>query len=164
MKKTFFYLFTLWMLLWGQIMANHFLGGTVFATDLILIGALYFGLTRGPLAGVLIGLILGLLVDASSLGLMGLHTLLYASAGYLAGILRRQLDEEKPWTQGIFTFAISLLYVVLYLMLEHLFLAEARPFSLRVLAKPMANALIAPIVFSLLHSWSLLWDYRPEES
>jgi len=73
---------------------------------------------RGPLAGETIGFMWGLLVDASGLGLVGLHALLYAAAGYMAGMLRRQLDEDKIWTQAIFTVIVSVLYVVFYLILD----------------------------------------------
>ena len=45
------------------------------------------------------------------LGLMGLHTLLYGMAGYTGGMVRRQLDETKAWTQAIFSLGVSLVYL-----------------------------------------------------
>ena len=81
------------------------------SADVILVVVLYFGLSRGPMTGELLGFFWGLLTDASSLGLMGMHALLYSAAGYLAVMLRRQLDENKVWTQAIFTLADFACYI-----------------------------------------------------
>ena len=50
------------------------------------------------LTGESVGFIWGLLIDASSLGLLGLHAVLYALAGYAAGMFRRQ--TIAPWHGG----------------------------------------------------------------
>lgn len=163
MKRSVYYLLTLWILLWSQVVANHFAGGSWFPVDLILIGSIYFGLVRGPMAGVWIGFILGLLIDAGSLGALGQHAVLYAGAGYLAGMLRRQLDEGKPWTQGIFTLALSILYVIFFAALNHLFSSDVRPFSWRLATKPLTNAILAPLMFHLLLRWSIAWDFQAED-
>jgi rod shape-determining protein MreD len=110
MKKFLYYSVTLMGVLWLQILCNHFLGGSWFSINGVLVAVLFFGLSRGPLVGQLMGFAWGLLMDASSLGMMGLHTLIYAVAGYSAGLLRRQLDEAKAWTQAIFSFAGTLIY------------------------------------------------------
>src|SRR4051812_27685568 len=103
MKRPIFYVLTLLGVLWIQMAGNYFTGPSGLSANPVLIVVLYFGLSRGPLAGELLGFLWGLLVDASSLGLLGQHAILYAGAGFFAGALRRQLDEKKAWTQAIFS-------------------------------------------------------------
>jgi len=164
MKKTLYFVSTVWLWLVVQQFSNHWLGGSWFSMDWILITALYFGLARGPLVGQVVGLSWGLLVDASSLGLMGVHTLLYALAGYTGGMLRRQLDETKIWSQAIFSFGISCAYAVGYLFLDRLFSTGSGTLSWRLGAQPFVNALVAPIIFLLMQLWSDVWGIYPVES
>src|SRR5438128_2269023 len=81
MKRILYFVLTLWIFLWAQVVSNHYLGGTLFSVQWILLAVLHFGLIRGPWVGETMGFIWGLLVDASSLGLLGLHAMLYALAG-----------------------------------------------------------------------------------
>jgi rod shape-determining protein MreD len=162
-KSLLFYLTTLFLILWAQIGGNYFAGTAGMSVNVILMVVLYFGLTRGPIPGVFLGFVWGLLIDASSLGLIGLNALLYAAAGYFSGMLRRQLDEDKVWTQTIFSLAISILYVGLNFILERLFAPATHPFSGSVLAQPFINAVVAPVLFWLMQRWSQLWSYLPAE-
>jgi rod shape-determining protein MreD len=163
MKTGIFYSLTVLLMLWVQMALNYFVGSSGFAADAVLVVVLYFGLSRGPLAGQMLGFIWGLLIDASGLGLMGLHPLLYAGAGFLAGMLRRQLDENKAWTQTIFTTGISVLYVILYFALDRLFSMGAHPIPWSMLGRPFVNGVLAPFFFWLMQRWSELWDMVPQE-
>ena len=163
MKRLLFYILTIWIVLWLQVLHNHYFGGSRFSVNLVLIIVLYFGLMRGPIVGQSLGFIWGLLTDASSLGLMGMHTLLYALAGYVAGMLRRQLDETKTFTQSFFTFAASLAYVVLYVGLDHVFTSAERPVGWQMAIQPVVNALLAPAFFWFMRWWSGLWQLFPLE-
>jgi len=163
MKRAAFYLLTVLAVLWMQILNNHFLGGSGFSCDWVLIAVIYFGLFRGPLAGETMGFVWGLLIDASSLGLMGMHTLLYAGAGYLAGMLRRQLDGTKVGTQAVFSFGVSILYGIAYVVIDHLFVGADRPFSWMSAARPFVNGALAPVLFWILARWSGVWAIFPVE-
>jgi len=163
MKKAFYYIFTVWILLWGQVVSNHFLGGTLFAVQWILIAVLHSGLTRGPWAGEWIGFVLGILVDASSLGLLGIHAILYSLAGYAAGMFRRQLDASKPWTQAIFSWMVTMVYFALYLVVERFFSVNEGTFQWAFVTVPLMNALFAPLVFFALDFWAAVWDMTPVE-
>ncbi|MFA5974990.1 MAG: rod shape-determining protein MreD [Elusimicrobiota bacterium] len=164
MKRFLFYVLTIWLVLWAQVLHNHYLGGSRFSVDLILIVVLYFGLLRGPVTGQVMGFVWGLLIDASSLGVMGLHGLLYALAGYGAGMLRRQLDESKAFTQVILTFAVSVCYTGLYLVLDHLFATTTRSMGWQLAVQPLVNAFLAPIFFWSVHAWVELWQLFPAEN
>ena len=163
MKKAFYFVITLWIVLWGQVVSNHFLGGTLFSVQWILIAVLHFGLARGPWEGEWVGFVWGLLVDASSLGLLGIHAILYALAGYAAGMLRRQLDSSKMWTQAIFSWMASTVYFVLYWVLERFFSVNEGAFQWAFLTVPLINAVFAPLVFRALDRWSEVWDMEPVE-
>jgi rod shape-determining protein MreD len=163
MKNTMFYLLTILGVLWIQMAGNYFAGASGCSANVVLIGVLYFGLSRGPLTGEMLGVVWGLLMDASTLGLIGLHAVLYAGAGYSAGTLRRQLDEKKVWTQTIFTAGISLLYVLFYFILDRIFSPAPHPVSLSLGLQPLANGVLAPVFFWLMQRWSRLWDLSPQE-
>jgi len=144
MKKSIFYLMTVILILWIQMAGDFFVGAFGFSANVVLVVVLYFGLSRGPMAGEMLGLLWGLLMDASTLGMIGVHALLYAAAGYLAGMLRRQLDERKVWTQAILTTGVSGVYVLAYFILDRLFSNSPHPMSWSMLAQPLINGAVAP--------------------
>ena len=163
MKSALYYLATLWIFLWIQVISNHFLGGTLFSVQWILLAVIYFGLAQGPWTGELLGFIWGLLVDASSLGLLGLHAILYSLAGYAAGMFRRQLDISKLWTQTILTWMVSTIYFALYLVIARLLASGEGTFQWSLLTVPVMNAAFSPIVFWALDFWSHAWSVMPQE-
>jgi rod shape-determining protein MreD len=158
-----YYFMPLWIFLWAQVASNHFLGGTPFSIQWILLAVLHFGLARGPWVGESFGFIWGLLIDASSLGLLGLHACLYALAGYAAGMFRRQLDSSKMWTQAIFSWMASVVYFALYLVVTRFLSTSEEPFQWALLTVPILNALLAPMVFRVLEVWAQIWDMTPVE-
>ena len=163
MKTFFFYLITLWGLLWLQLAQTHWMGGSGLAIHMALIATLYFGLARGALAGVLLGAVWGLFLDAAVMGPLGLQAFLLAAIGYMAGIGRRQLDETKIWTQFFLTVVMTLLYTLLYVGLSRLFMADPRPFVWRLFLQPFVNAVAAPVLFWFLGWWTELWAIFPLE-
>ena len=163
MKRALYYVATLWILLWGQVVSNHFLGGTLFAVQWLLIAVLHFGLVRGPWTAECIGFTWGLLVDASSMGLLGVHAILYGLAGYGAGMFRRQLDSSKISTQAVFSWMVSMGYFALYWVVERFFSVNEGSFQWAFLTVPLMNALVAPFVFQLLERWAEAWDMQPVE-
>jgi len=160
MKYLLFYAVTLLGGLWLQVIQNHFLGGSLFSVQLLVIATIYWGLTRGPISGPLMGFLWGLLTDAASLGLLGERALLYSAVGYIAGFFRRQLDDTKPWTQGVFTLISSLGVLLGELLVEHFFANGQRPILLSMWLQPLWNALAAPLLFLVLRSWDMVWDVR----
>lgn len=163
MKTAVYYGLTVWAILWIQVACNHLLGGTPFAFQGVLVAVIYFGLWQGPLVGELLGFTLGLLIDASSLGVLGIHSLLYALAGYSSGMLRRQLDASKIWTQTIFSWATSILYLMLYIGIERLLSITSRPLSWYWFLQPFINAALAPLIFLALMHWAKVWGIHEEE-
>lgn len=163
MKKFIFYGVTAWLILWTQVFINHFLGGSWVSINLVLDSVLYFGLIRGPLTGQFLGLVWGLLIDASSLGLMGMHMLLYAVGGYTAGMLRRQLDADKPWTQAIFCLTVSIFYLLFYFIIDRLLSGADQPIDWKIATQPFFNAVAAPMIFWAMGRWEEAWHMTVEE-
>ena len=167
MKYFLFYAVTLLGGLWLQVIQNHFIGGSLFSVQFLVIASIYWGLTHGPLAGSrVIGFSWGLLSDAASSGwLLGERALLFAAVGISAsGFLRRQLDDTKTLDPELFLRSIASFGVVLgELFIEHFFAGPGqRPVSLSVWLQPVWNALAAPLLFLALNAWDLLWDSSRE--
>lgn len=163
MKRLLYYGLTTWLLLWLQVVSHHFLGGTLFAAQWIFLATLYFGLTRGPWVAQWLGFVWGLLLDASSLGALGTHSMLFAVAGYSAGIFRRQLDASKLWTQTIFSWMASVAYFVGYFLMRRFLTAGEESVRWMFLSVPILNALLAPLMFQALGFWAQAWDMAPPE-
>jgi rod shape-determining protein MreD len=163
MKRLLFYPTTILFGLWFQVIENHFLGGSWFTVQGLLVAAVYWGLAEGPVVGSSMGFAWGLLDDASSMGLLGMHAMLFASAGYVAGMVRRQIDETKPWTQGIFTAALSLAVVVGSSVLDRIFALHPHALRGSTWLEPLWNGLAAPMLFVGFKFWSMLWDMTRKE-
>ncbi len=163
MKKTLFYLLTVWIILWMQIASNHYLGGTLFAVQWVFLAVLHFGLVRGPWVGESTGFIWGLLLDAAALGFLGLHSILFSLAGYSTGMFRRQLDFSKLWTQTILSWVATMAYYTAYYLITRLVSSADEPLRWAILTVPVVNAIVAPVFFSVLEFWGQLWGQMPQE-
>lgn len=160
MRTAFFYALTLLGGLWLQVIENHFLGESIFSVQFLIIAVIYEGLTHGPVVGPLVGFCWGMLSDAASLGLLGERALLFCAVGFIAGSLRRQLDDTKPWTQGIFALTASLGIVLGEMFIEHVFLHSQRSPRISTWLQPLWNGLAAPLVFIALRAWDVAWGSR----
>ena len=164
MKRFLFYVITLLAGLWLQLLLHHTLGENRIASQGLLVGVIYWGLSRGPIAGQLIGFFWGLLLDAASMGTLGMTAWLWTLAGFVSGTWRRELDETKIWTQSIFTFILSASLAILGILLERLWLPGNHSGVWARALEPFWNAAIAPVVFRVLWAWDTLWDMREVES
>ncbi len=163
MRKVLYFALTVWILLWAQVVSNHFLGGTLFSIQWIFLAVLHFGLARGPWTGESMGFVWGLLLDASTLGFLGLHSMLFSLAGYAAGMFRRQLDASKLWTQTILSWMASLAYFTAYFLVTRLLSSSEESLRWAFLTVPLLNALAAPLVFYVLDFWAQVWDQDSAE-
>lgn len=99
---------------------------------------------RGPVAAMLLGYVWGLYADTMRAELFGANALLYALAGYAAGVVRRQLDLRAAGPLVATVFLFSWAYAVLFGVLGLIFLKNFlwvgwAPFLLA----PFLNALVA---------------------
>lgn len=137
-----------------ELVLSHYLGPWGLAPNLLLVGALYFGLTRGPWTGAWMGFLWGLVLDASSIALFGAQALLLLWVGYLAGFFAGQVDETKPVAQAALTFGVSCFYLVAFWLLDALISPVKRHWPMAFFAQPFLNALMAMIMFRVLNAWT----------
>jgi len=78
--------------------------------DLALVLVVVFGLTEGPIAGLLWGLALGGMVDLASIGALDANVIFKAVTGLICGITGQVLIDMAFWVKPIFFMLISLLH------------------------------------------------------
>jgi rod shape-determining protein MreD len=106
---------------------------------------------RGPVAGMLAGYVWGLFSDTLRADLFGADALLYALAGYAAGMLRRQLDLSAPEPLAVTVFLMTWAYALLLGLLGHVFLKSFVWIGwVSFLTAPFMNALVAILGVSFL--------------
>jgi rod shape-determining protein MreD len=92
------------------------------ALDLVLIVVVYVALVSGPVSGVLVGTVAGLVQDSLSSGIIGIGGLAKTVVGFLAGFLGSQFIVAAPLTRFIVfvvsTFVHALIFMGLYSLLE----------------------------------------------
>jgi rod shape-determining protein MreD len=111
---------------------------------------------RGPIAAMLIGWMWGLYSDVLRADLFGADALLYALAGYSAGLVRRQIDLQATGPLAAAVLILSWVYLLLRGLLGAMF---AKSFLwtgwIPALATPPMNALF--VIFA-----AEMWDVRRE--
>jgi rod shape-determining protein MreD len=108
---------------------------------------------RGPVPAMLVGFAWGLFSDTLRADLFGADAMLYALAGYGAGMVRRQIDLGAPEPLAATVFLLTWAYALLLGVLGHVFMKSFLwvgwiPF----LTTPFMNALAAVMTAPLLES------------
>jgi rod shape-determining protein MreD len=99
---------------------------------------------RGPVPAMLLGYAWGLFSDTLRADLFGADALLYALAGYAAGMIRRQLDLSAPEPLAVTVFLLTWAYALVLGMLGHVFLKSFLWIGWTAfLAAPFLNAFVA---------------------
>lgn len=111
---------------------------------------------RGPIAAMLVGWVWGLYSDVLRADLFGADALLFALAGYAAGLVRRQIDLQATGPLAVAVFILSWAYLLGRGLLGTLF-GGAFLWTgwIPALAAPPMNALVAIVAAEL-------WDVRRE--
>ncbi len=99
---------------------------------------------RGPVTAMLVGFAWGLFSDTLRADLFGADALLYALAGYAAGMVRRQIDLGAPEPLAATVFLLSWAYALALGVLGHIFLKSFVWIGwIPFLTAPFMNALVA---------------------
>jgi rod shape-determining protein MreD len=92
------------------------------ALDLVLVVVVYISLMSGPVTGVLVGSLAGLIQDALPLGVLGIGGLAKTLVGFLAGLLGTQFIVTAPLLRFIVfvmaTILHSAVFMGLYMLLD----------------------------------------------
>lgn len=121
------------------------------APSLTLILTVAVASREGPAAGQLYGFFWGLFLDVLGTHVFGAGALALTLAGYLVGMLRRQMDVSSPLSQCMVVGTVSLVFHAFVgltgLVFERQFLWVGwKVFFLGTLY----NCLIAPFLFSMI--------------
>src|SRR5580704_656474 len=93
--------------------------------DLPLLITLYFGFSqRNPSAGLLLGMIIGLLQDSLGRSPIGLYGIAKTLVGYLASSFGSRIDVEHPLSRFGLTAAFFLFHQGAYNLTEQLLLGQ----------------------------------------
>ena len=125
--------------------------------DLLLVTVVALGLLRGSIPGAILGFVGGLIVDVSTLGTLGVTSLVLTLAGFWAGRYGETTGRDRRFAPIIAVGAITLLagvfgYVLNYLLDEDvvarhaLFTALAPAFVLNLLLALPVHRLVRSIV------------------
>ncbi len=120
--------------------------------DLPILVVIYFAVSRrNPIAGTLVGLIIGLIQDAMTHLPLGINGIIDCVIGYLAASIGVRIDVDNPGTRLMMNFVFILLASVLHvLILTRLLGMHQSWIWLRELIPALVNALIGVILFALL--------------
>jgi rod shape-determining protein MreD len=92
------------------------------ALDLVLVVVVYISLMSGPVTGVLVGSLAGLIQDALPLGVLGIGGLAKTLVGFLAGLLGTQFIVTAPLLRFVVfvmaTILHSAVFMGLYMLLD----------------------------------------------
>lgn len=120
--------------------------------DLPLIVVIYFSIARrSPIAGTLIGAVVGLLQDAFTGQAIGINGISKSVIGYAAASIGVRVDVENPLTRALLNFSFMFLQGFLYYMIVNRLLGmDARWQWLHELLRASLNTVVAVFVFLVL--------------
>ena len=120
--------------------------------DLPVLVVIYFSVSRrSPIAGTLIGLVIGLIQDAMTHLPLGINGIIDCILGYLSASIGLRIDVDNPGTRLLMNFVFILLASILHvLILSRLLGMHGSWFWLHELIRAVVNALAGVILFALL--------------
>lgn len=128
------------------------------APQLLLVLTLLIAARRGPVPAMFTGFLWGLFLDVSRAELFGASALLLTGAGYIAGMLRRQIDLRAPGPLAACTAFVTLGALLLHGLLGLVFARSFEHFGWRIwLLTPLMNAFFASVGAVL---WDVVWGDR----
>lgn len=115
-------------------LANYLTGPYGIKPDFFLIMVVYFGISRGPLEGEVIGFLGGLLGDILSGGTLGINALSKTIIGFLSGITKKSVYFENIIPQAAIIAGATLIDASLISLIR-----------LIIYTKPQLNIWIFPL-------------------
>lgn len=120
-----------------------------FAPDFVALLLIYWTLNQPRRVGILLGFILGVMMDVADGAVLGQHALAYVVITYLTLLRRRQIAVEPFWHQSVGALFLLLVSQVLMLAVRVLlgapmlgFAYFASPLLLALLWTPLSNLML----------------------
>jgi len=95
-------------------LASLVIRGTA-ALDLVLIVVVYLALISGPVTGLLLGSVAGLIQDSLSSGIIGVGGLAKTVVGFVAGVLGSQFIVAAPLSRFIVFVMATVLHAAIFM-------------------------------------------------
>jgi rod shape-determining protein MreD len=95
-------------------LASLVIRGTA-ALDLVLIVVVYLALMSGPVTGLLLGTVAGLIQDSLSSGIIGIGGLSKTVVGFVAGVLGTQFIITAPLTRFLVFVLATVLHAAIFM-------------------------------------------------
>jgi rod shape-determining protein MreD len=120
--------------------------------EMPLIVTVYFALMRrGPVAGTVIGALVGLAQDSLSKNPLGMFGIVKTMVGYFAASMGTRFDVDHPFIRFLLGFFFFFFHQFFYWVLSRALLGQQVDFDLRrTLVLGLLNALVAVSVFHFL--------------
>ena len=120
--------------------------------ELPLLVTLYFALSRrNPSAGLLLGMVIGLLQDSLSRSFIGLYGIAKTFVGFGASSIGARLDVEHPLSRFALTFGFFYFHQAVFAVTKRVLLGQPEPFwSTALLTASLVNSALAVFLFPLL--------------
>jgi len=135
-------MFLVWVVLAGLLQVT-----VLYDLNLLVVLAVFAGLRKGPLLGLLIGSAIGAFAGIFSASALTLNLALYGLVGFASGLARARIYyKENIFMEIVFSFCGLTLFYILYFILTGR--APASVFYIAAL-----SALVSPVLFRIL-------DYR----
>jgi rod shape-determining protein MreD len=143
-------------------LASLVIRGTA-ALDLVLIVVVYLALITGPVTGLLLGSVAGLVQDSLSSGIIGIGGLSKTVVGFVAGLLGTQFIVTAPLSRFL-VFVLSTLlnagiFMGLYTLLE---LRQFHDPWMPVLSQAIGNGFVGVVGAQLVELLPGLRDRRKQ--
>lgn len=126
-------------------LASLVIRGTA-ALDLVLVVVVYISLISGPVWGLLLGSVAGLVQDSLSSGIIGVGGLAKTIVGYLAGVLGTQFILTAPLSRFVIFVLATVVHATIFMGLYTLLDLRQyeSPYS-AVMSQALGNALLGVV-------------------
>jgi rod shape-determining protein MreD len=126
-------------------LASLVIRGTA-ALDLVLVVVVYIALITGPVWGLLLGSVAGLVQDSLSSGIIGVGGLAKTIVGYLAGVLGTQFILTAPLSRFVIFVLATVVHATIFMGLYTLLDLRQyeSPYS-AVMSQAVGNALLGVV-------------------
>lgn len=132
-------MFFLWVLTAGLLQVT-----VLRDLNLLAVLAIFAGLRKGPVPGLLFGICIGMFNGILSVSPFGLGLFLYGAVGFLSGFIRARIFyKDNMLTQIVFSFCGLFLFYFAYFVLTD-------SIDRSILPTVLFSAVVSPVVFRVV--------------
>ena len=133
-------MFLFWLILLGVLQVT-----ILKDFNMLVILAVFSGLRKGAIVGLLMGCMVGIFVELVSGSAFGLNLALYSFIGFMSGVVRAHLYyyKESIFMQVMFSFCGVVLFYFLYFILTNRLYPS-------IFSTAFFSAVLSPLIFRIV--------------